>query len=166
MSAIEYGIEKGYIEKQPTENEREEKYFIFPKRILLEPMLHKILAEMSELGYDIAFNEREKIYVATNKTILSKEKEEAANNLDKVHSICEECKEPYKDVLNSVIGASLFISQESKIDLKETIGIFCSKIYNDAIKWVDEGGPERVKVIEVSGEELIEELDALIRSMK
>lgn len=166
MSAIEYGIEKGYIEKQPTENEREEKYFIFPKRILLEPMLHKILAEMSELGYDIAFNEREKIYVATNKTLLSKEKEEAANNLDKVHSICEECKELYDDVLHSVIGACLFISEESKVDLKETIGIFCSKVYNDAIKWVDEGGPDRMKMFKVTGEELIEELDALIRSMK
>ena len=163
MSAIEYGIEKGYIEKQPTENEREEKYFIFPKRILLEPMLHKILAEMSELGYDIAFNEREKIYVATNKTLLSKEKEEAANNLDKVHSICEKCKGAYDDLLSNVKGAVCFISEYTKIDAKETVGILCSKIYNDTVKWIDEGG---YKELEVSGEELIEELDALIRSMK
>ena len=166
MSAIEYGIEKGYIEKQSTEDKDEEIYVIYPRRIINELTLRKIIAEFESLGFEISSAPRSKLYIASNRTMLLKQKEEAANNLDKVHSICEECKEPYDDVLNSVIGASLFISQESKVDLKETIGIFCSKLYNDAIKWVDEGGPEKMKIIEVSGEELIEELDALIRSMK
>ena len=91
MSAIEYGIEKGFIEKQSTENEEEEKYFIFPRRIMLEVTLHKIIAEFIELGYDVNFDTKERIYVVTNKTILSKEKEEAVNNIDRVHSVCDEC---------------------------------------------------------------------------
>lgn len=165
MSAIEYGIEKGYIEKQPTENEEEERYFIFPRRIALEMMLHKIIAEFNELGYDVNFDAKERIYVVTNKTILSKEKEKVVNNIDKINSVCDECKAAYDDLLANVKGSVCFISEDTKIDAKETAGILCSKIYHDIAKWIDEGGLKEIKEFEVTGEQLLGELDALIRSM-
>lgn len=166
MSYIELGLEKGYIEKQPSDDEKVEVYIINPRKIILEVILTSIIEEFKELGYTVDFDDRKKVFIVNNLNLLKKEKEEAANNIEKVDSVCDECKEPYNDMLTAVKGAVVFISEDTKIDAKEVTGILCSKIYNDIIKWIDEGGIKKVEECEVTYEKLIDEIDALIRSMK
>ena len=171
MSFVEKGLEKGYIEKQPTEDKREEVYIIFPKRIPLNLCLTGIINEFNSLGYDIAYVKRDGRYIVSNHTLLHKKEEEAMNHIDKVDKVCEECDEPYNDLKHHLFGATMFIAQDTKIDFKEALGIVCSKLYNEGVKWFDEGGYEKVKEVErkIANEEvnyILEELDRVIRSAK
>lgn len=144
MSVIEYGIEKGYIEKQDTEDKDTEIYVIYPRRIMLELTLRKIIAEFEALGFEVKFAPRSKLYIASNRTMLSKQKEEQISNTDKVYDLCEKCDEPYEELKSHFIGSAAFISTDTKIDFKEVTAILCNKIYNDAIKWFEDGGLEEI----------------------
>lgn len=170
MSFIELGLEKGYIEKQPSEDERIEVYLVNPRRIMLEQILTGILKEFKELGYTVDFDERKKQYIVNNLNLLKKEKQETADNIDKVESVCEECEEPYNDLKNNLIGSAAFISNESGVEFKEVLGILCSKLYNDAERWFDDGGMKKlqkqVDKFNAESQQLLDELDCIIRSMK
>lgn len=169
MSAIEYGIEKGYIEKKETENEAEEVFIIYPRRIMFEATLNKIISEFDDFGYDVSFDKSDKVYVVTNKSLLRKEHEKAVDNKCKIDDLCEEIDEPYEDLLNHIKGSVLFIAQDTKIDVGEVAGIFCTKLYNDISKWIESGEYKKIcKYTEQMYDEhkmLLKELDKVIRSM-
>lgn len=167
MSALNYGLNHGYVEEMKVDGDAWKEFRINPRKILFQDMLQKIIIELSELGFEIIFDERSKVYYADNRRKMMNEQNEKAtenlNNRDKVDKCCEECSPCYEDLKNNFIGACCAISDLTKVEPKEVAGILASKLYNEMKTFVDNGYDKKLSSLYEASNKLIEELDEFIR---
>ena len=166
MSYIELGLEKGYIEKQPSEDEKVEVYIVNPRKIMLEVILTSIIEEFKELGYTVDFDDRKKVFIVNNLNLLKKEKAEKETKFIEVEDKIME--EPtFGELKDHFIGTALaYVRHINPDEAEYVISILGNMLVREAILVTQTVDYKKLFRITDEGEKLLEEFNELIRSME
>ena len=164
MSMIEMGIEKGYIEKQPSKDELIERYVVYPRRIMTDIVLSGIINEFNSLGYTVAFDKREKVYRVDNIKLLKEKQKDVTESLLKIEETI--LSHPaYNELRDNFIGFILATAKVTNEEPEKVMDIFYDLLQKDTTSYCQSTDYRKLFALYDESEKLLRELDEFIRSM-
>ena len=164
MSLIEMGIEKGYIEKQPSKDELVERYVIYPRRIMTDLILSGIINEFNVLGYTVEFDSREKVYRVDNIKLLKEKQKDVTESLLKVEEAI--LSHPaYSEFRDNFIGFVLATAKVTNEEPEKVMDVFYDLLQKDTTSYCQSTDYRKMFALYDESEKLLRELDEFIRSM-